>query len=142
MRELRITKLVEQTEVKFIAVDDTEFTNQFECEQYERRLDEDKLIASFKKLDVQHIPHNIVRFFCGDDTSLFKVTLYNYRDWVTLTDYLEAVDNINDNNLIEPTEFPHTTIVASGYEWAYDYDETTLREELEKALNILKGDRT
>jgi hypothetical protein len=139
MKELRITKLVEQTEVTFVAVDNTEFTNQFECEQYERRLNEDKVKANFKRLNPLYIPHDIVRFFYGEDTSLFKVTLYNHADWLSLTDYLEAVEMIHENNLIEPTMYPHTTIVASGYDWVYDYDESSLREELEKALNILKG---
>lgn len=62
MKEIRETKLVEQTTVKFIAVDGKEFTNEKECLTYERRLDEGRVKRAFEKLIKEKFSFDFVDF--------------------------------------------------------------------------------
>lgn len=142
MKEIRTTKMVEQTEVKFVADDGREFSTEKECKDYERKCNIDNVIKAFERLDVKKIDIPVIEYWYGDDARLWKVTLYNHADYVAFQDYLDEVVKVwdSDMGIAEPKEYPYTTLVGAGCEWAYEYGSIesmkaklqTMIEDLEK----------
>ena len=100
MKEIRETKLVEQTTVKFIAVDGKEFTNEKECLAYERRLDREKVTRAFEKLVKEKFRFDFINYFIGGNT-FYLLDLKNVEDFYTVEDYF-TINNFFDIELIEP----------------------------------------
>ena len=143
MKEIRTIKMVEQTEVKFIANDGKEFMGenaQQECETYERRCNKDKVIEAFNRLDVKKIELPVVEWWYGDYSRLWKVTLESKKDYYAFVDYLIEEMGIykGDMNFEEPKEYPYTTLVGAGCEWAYEYGNVDMmKEQLQKMIEDL-----
>ena len=139
MTEIRTTKMVEQTEVKFVAKDGMEFMGEnakSECETYERRLDVDMVIKEFNRLDAKEISIPVAHFWYGDDMYAYKITLNSKRDYIALIDYLEIIKGVWDKNSIkEPANYPDTIIIGGGYDWAYEY--VDLKKDLLTTLEQL-----
>lgn len=141
MTEIRTTKMVEKTEVKFVANDGTEFKGdnaKLECEQYERRVSEDKVKKAFARLDSAYIDIPFATWWYGDDAKLLKVELTSKQDYYTLIDYLVVVDRCYEYKIYleEPKEYPYTMLVGEGYETASEYT-NDLKEQLQKTLEQL-----
>lgn len=143
MKEIREIKMVEQTTVTFVAEDGKKFTGenaQQECEVYERRCKKDKVIEAFNRLDVKKIELPVVEWWYGDYTRLWKVTLESKKDYYTFIDYLIVEMGIweGDMGFEEPKEYPYTTLVGAGCEWAYEYgDVDKMKEDLQKVIEQL-----
>lgn len=138
MKEIRTVKMVEQTEVKFVADDGKEFIGENaerNCRDYERQRDEEKVKEAFKRLDLIKISIPILNWY-NDGAEIWKVTLNNKAEYFAMTDYLKVVYNCYDINLEMPDSFPCTKTVASNYDYAYYYDDD-IKEELQKALEQL-----
>lgn len=141
MTKIINTKMVEQTEIKFIANDGKEFIGEnaeYECNTYERRLNEDKVKDAFKRLNCINLRTPLIEFFYGDYGDLFQVELTSKQDYYTLIDYLVVCEGCysNDVHIQEPKEYPCTTLVGLGCEWACEYG-GNLKEELQKLLEKL-----
>lgn len=67
MKEIRTIKMVEQTEVKFIADDGTEFVGENaerDCWEYERQRSECKVKDAFNRLDAKRIDMPLIDWYC------------------------------------------------------------------------------
>ena len=141
MKEIRETKLVEQTTVRFIANDGTEFMDEQECIIYERRLNKEKLEKEYKKLNPIEIT---IPFLDWDPMWVTKITLKTEADFDTVVDYFESTSRWMDTcGLTEnkPAEFPATMLIANGEEWVNVPSETVedVKRDLLKAYEQLGG---
>lgn len=109
MKEIRETKLVEQTTVKFIAVDGKEFTNEKECLEYERRLDKAKVTRAFNKLVKEKFRFDFINYFIGNNT-FYLLNLKNAEDFYTAEDYF-IINNSFDVDLTAPKKYPAKILV-------------------------------
>lgn len=141
MKEIRTTKMVEQTEVKFIADDGKVFIGEHaesECATYERRISRENVEKAFERLDVKEIAVPVIEWWYGDYTKLWKVTLHSKKDYLAFTDYLYEVIGVYKGDLTfeEPKEYPYTTLIGAGCEWAYEYS-GNMKEDLQKMIDQL-----
>lgn len=136
MKEIRTIRMVEQTEVKFVADDGKEFLTEQECRDYERRGGETKVAEAFQKLDVVKLQFPLVSWF-SDESEMWKVTLNCKCEFVALMDYLDVVEDICEFRIDEPTEYPCTKILSLESEYVYEYD-SNLKEELQAVLAQLQ----
>lgn len=109
MKEIRETKLVEQTTVKFIAVDGKEFTDEKECLAHERRLDQGRVKRAFEKLIKEKFSFDFINYFMGDN-NFYILDLERTEDFYTVEDYF-TINNYFDIDLTEPEKFPATILV-------------------------------
>ena len=143
MKEIREIKMVEQVNVKFVANDGREFIGenaQQECEAYERRCNRDKVVEAYNRLDVKEIEMSVVEWWYGDYSRLWKITLESKKDYYAFVDYLIVEMGIykGDMNFEEPKEYPYTTLVGAGCEWAYEYGTADqMKEKLQKMIEQL-----
>lgn len=143
MKEIRTIKMVEQTEVKFIANDGKEFVGenaQQECEAYERRMNREKVVEAFNRLNAKQIEVPIAEWWYGDYTRLWKVTLESKKDYYTFVDYLIVEMGVwkGDMSFEEPKEYPYTTLVGAGCEWACEYGSVDqMKSQLEELMKEL-----
>ena len=139
MKEIRETKLVEQTTVKFIAVDGKEFTNEKECLTHERRLDEGRVKRAFEKLIKEKFSFDFVNFFMGEN-NFYILDLERAEDFYTAEDYF-TINNKFDIYLTEPNKFPATILVFEHSDYVdqirnIDEFKTNIAEILDKLNKI------
>jgi hypothetical protein len=138
MKEIRTIKMVEQTEVKFVADDGKEFvgTNaERDCRDYERTRDQKKVEEAFKRLDAVELKMPFVSWF-SDENGFWKILLNSKSDFVAMMDYFNVVWHVYDNCIEEPSAYPYTMMIATGCDYVYEY-KADLKEELQKALEQL-----
>lgn len=139
------TKMVEQTNIKFVADDGKEFIGENaerSCRDYERRQNEERVIKEFKKLKPKWLDIPLVEWV-GCENEVISVTAKDEVDFdTTIRDYyyikspqwmdFEAFDNK------KPKEFPCDIILVSGCEWVDIFgSKEDLKEALQKALEQL-----
>lgn len=138
MTEIRTIKMVERTEVKFVAEDGKEFVGENArklCRAYERKMNEDVIKKEFNKLDGVRIRIPAVNLF-SDEAEFWKFTLNSKKDYTVMTDYFEAIYNCNCCYMEEPNEYPYTMIAVVGSDW-YDEYRDNLKAELQKVIEQL-----
>ena len=138
MKEIRTIKMVEQTEVKFIAEDGKEFIGENaeqECKTHERRMHEDQVKREFEKLGAVKIDIPMANWYI-DEAMFWRVKLNSKKDYLTIQDYFEVVYQLSECYMTEPKEYPYTMTVALGYDY-YDEYRSNIKEELQKALDQL-----
>lgn len=139
MKEIRETKLVEQTTVKWIANDGKEFSTEIDCAAHERRCDKEKCEKEYKKLHPKLLDIPFVDWagYC----TVEAVTMESEKDFDTIVDFFASLSTYMDlNDLLEnkPTTFPCTKIVVSGEEyvmfstWTTDEVKNMLLADTEK----------
>lgn len=107
MKEIRETKLVEQTTVRFIANDGKEFETESECLNYERRLNKEKVEKAFKKI-AKEIKTPFLTWYMYE-VETWLVSLRNDEDFEKVVDYCLMIDAWNgENDYIKnkPTAYP------------------------------------
>lgn len=139
MKEIRETKLVEQTTVKFIAVDGKEFTNEKECLTHERRLDQGRVKRAFEKLIKEKFSFDFINYFMGDN-NFYILDLERREDFYTVEDYF-TINNYFDIDLTEPEKFPAKIIVFDHSDYVdqirnIDEFKTNIAEVLDKLNKI------
>lgn len=138
MKEIRTIKMVEQTEVKFVADDGKEFIGEnaeFECKTYERQCNKNKVEGVFKRLDAKEINIPMLDWYC-ECAEVWKIVLESERDYWSMVDYFKVVCGCYENYTEMPKEFPCTMIVQRGWDCISDYA-GNLKAELQKALEQL-----
>lgn len=148
MKEIRITKVVEQTEVKFVADDGKVFTGanaERECKTYERTQNEEKVINEFKKLKPKWINVPLVDWVGCGENEVISITVNSEIDFdTTVRDYyyIKSPSYMDFSNFEskKPKEFPANIVLVSGYEWVdiFGSDED-FKEALQKAIEQLNG---
>ena len=135
MKEIRTIKMVEQTEVKFVADDGKEFIGEHaerDCMDYERTRDEKKVKQAFDRLDAVELKMPFVDWF-SDDNGFWKILLNSKSDYVAMMDYFKVCRGAYTSEIEEPATYPYTMIVSESYEYVCEY-RGNLQEQLQKAL--------
>lgn len=122
MKEIRTIRMVEQTEVKFIADDGKEFATENECRIYERTQNEDRVVKEFKKLKPKWINVPLVDWVGCGENEIISVTINDEVDFdTTVKDYYyiksPAYMDFSGFESKKPKEFPANIVLVSGYEW-------------------------
>lgn len=143
MKEIRETKLVEQTTVRFIACDGKEFNNEKDCMSYERRLDKDKLKKEYEKLHPIFLPFPLIDY--AGTCSAELITVKSEEDFDTIVDYYKSLSSYMDTYSLEdsrPTEYPQQMIIVSGEEWVCVCGQTfeSIKNDLMKVYKQLGGE--
>ena len=135
MKEIRTIKMVEVTDVKFIADDGKEFVGdnaERDCRDYERTKDVERVKKAFNRLEATELNIPLVEWV-NCDCGFWKILLNSKSDYVAMMDYFDVIRNIYDNNIKEPSEYPYTMTVYESYDYACEYDRD-IKEDLQKAL--------
>lgn len=122
MKEIRITKMVEQTTVKFIANDGKEFIGENaerECLNYEKRLNEKQCEKDFKKICIKSLNPPLVQWYYGDEIRFDIVRLENETDIDTVKNYYTVIgkDMWDFDDMVKSIAIPSTQIFTCGYEF-------------------------
>lgn len=138
MKEIRTVKMVEVTDVKFVADDGKEFVGEnaeFNCANYERRKNVSKVKETFERLDAVNVNIPIVNWFC-DEAEIWKIVLESKKDYIAMVDYFKVVNNCSDDYTEMPKTFPYAMTVVVGYDYFDEYN-GDIKEALQKALEQL-----
>lgn len=140
MKEIRTIKMVEQTEVKFVADDGKEFIGENaerDCRDYERQKDVREVKERFERLNKTKIDMPLIDWFT-DETDIWKIVLESKQDYYSMTDYFKVCVHSGyfDNYTELPNEFPYTMIVVDTYDYI-DEPKLNLKESLQKTLEQL-----
>lgn len=139
MTKLVETKMVEQTNIKFIADDGREFATETECKNYERTQNEEKVLKEFERLNPKWIDVPIVDWFSGEQ-EIISLTIRSEVEFkTTVRDYYYIKSpNYMDLTCFEtkiPKEFPCNIILVSGCEWVDIFGgKEDLKEALQKTI--------
>lgn len=125
MKEIRVTKMVEQTTVTFEANDGTKFTGENaerQCKNYEMRLNAEACAKEFKKLNPIILNESIIAWFDGNECSHFIiVNLNNQNDFDCLKNYCESQNRYMEFDISEPQEYPKQMVVSMSECWTCEY---------------------
>lgn len=139
MTKLVETKMVEQTNIKFIADDGREFATETECKNYERTQNEEKVINEFNRLNPKWIDVPIVDWFSCEN-EVISVTVKSEIEFnTTVRDYYYIKSpRYMDFECFEskkPKEFPADIVLVSGCEWVDIFGSNEdLKEALQKTI--------
>lgn len=115
---------------------------ELKCKRYERGLRADKIAENFKKIDIKEVRVPLAVWWHGDDAKCFKVTLKSKYEYTTLLDYFYEFDGVWDDSpksvMEEPKEYPYTTLIGRGYDWAYEYKIENYKRDLQEMLQELQ----
>ena len=139
MKEMRTTKMVEVTDVKFVADDGKEFVGENaerDCRDYERTKDQNRVKKAFDRVDCTNLNLSFAQWL--GDYSVYKVKLNSKSDFVAMMDYFNVVEGVYDNYMREPAAYPHTMIVISSDSYVDEYTGNLL-DEFQKAIAQLNA---
>jgi hypothetical protein len=123
MKEIRTIKMVEVTEVKFVANDGKEFTGnnaERDCRDYERTSDRNRVESAFKRINFVPIDAPLIDWL-DSEQGLHKVYLADRSDYVAMMDYFNVFWDVFENRIEEPTEYPYSMIVYSYNDGVCEY---------------------
>ena len=136
MKEIRTIKMVEQTEVKFVANDGREFSGrdaERECVMYEAKLDKQKTEFEFAKLDAEKINFPFISWV-GCNAELWRITLESKKDYLAMVAYFKLQhSNYFDCYVDEPKIYPCEKFIVDFEECLNDYS-GDLRAEFIEAM--------
>lgn len=138
MKEIRTIKMVEVTDIKFIADDGKEFVGEnaeFECKKYERQQNEHNVTKEFEKLNAKMIDLPFVYSFI-DEGKIWEVTLNSKKDYYAMEDYFNVIEGCYNNYVPTPNEYPCTITVLKHWDCIDEY-KGNIKDELQKALEQL-----
>lgn len=146
MKEIRATKLVEQTTVEFIANDGKKFTGdnaEKECETYERRLNDEQVEREFNKLNPIELPIPFIEYGCLMEVRLInvpskQVLLTTIEDYYANMSRYMMLDDFD--NYADKLTYPCDLVFINGEEWVSicTKDKNELKSEFNKVIELLK----
>lgn len=121
MTKIVETKMVEQTNIKFIADDGKEFATETECKNYERTQNEERVINEFKKLRPKWISIPLLDWYMCEG-EIISVTVKDEIEFdTTVRDYYYIKSprymDFGGFESNRPKEFPANIIIVNGCEW-------------------------
>ena len=139
MKQIIETKMVEQTTVRFVACDGKEFSTEYECETYERRMNYEQVEKRFKALSPICIP-----FMLNCDDEAWCVTVHNYAEFDTCIDYCCCQSKWMEVSYLEelaPNTFPYTFgfYIQGDFAAPYTTDIKAFRGQLLSVYDALEG---
>lgn len=151
MKEIRVTKMVEQTTVTFEANDGKKFTGENaerECKNYEMQLNKEACAKEFKKLKPIFLDEVIWYWFSGNtDDHFIVVNLKDQNDFDCLRNYCESRNPYVEFDIDEPKEYPKQMVVSMSDSWVCEYrkglsDLTQQLESIVEKCHKAQGDET
>ena len=145
MKEIRTIKMVEQTEVKFVADDGKEFIGanaEIECKRYERTQNEKKVINEFKKLRPKWLSIPLLDYFMYEG-EVISVTVKDEIEFdTTVKDYYHIKSprymDFDGFESKKPNEFPANIVIVNGCEWVDIFgSEKELKDKLIETIEQL-----
>lgn len=139
MKEVRETKLVEKTTVKWFSDDGKEFDSEKACIDYERRLKGETAEKAYKRLVIAELDFPFQDW--KGDCYVDLVKLKDYRDYETMIDYFESWMHTEDIDFKEPENYPCVkVIVYDEYyaNFAYENDITEMLKQCERIMTIVE----
>lgn len=119
------------------------FDAERQCKAHERWLRADEIKENFKEIDIKEIKVPIAFWWYGDCAKGFKVTLKSKHEYETLLDYFYEFEDVWDGYpepiMKEPENYPYTTIIGRGEEWAYEYNIEDYKRDLQMMLEAMEG---
>lgn len=140
MKEIRTIKMIEQTEIKFVADDGKEFTGinaERECRIYEHSKNKEWVKRNFAHVEFEHVDIPILDFVLCD-SAIYRAVLNSKLDFIAMMNYVDIIWGVSDNSIKEPESYPHTMFIHRDCEYATSYS-GNLEEEFEKTLNQLRS---
>lgn len=140
MKEIRVTKIVEQTTVTFEANDGKQFTGENaerECKNYEMQLNKELCEKVFKKLKPIFLNEVIWYWFSGNtDDQFIIVNLKDQDDFDCLKNYCESRNPYVEFDIDEPKEYPKQMVVSMSDSWVCEYRKglSDLTQQLESII--------
>ncbi len=137
MKEIRTIKMVEVTDIKFVADDGKEFVGENaeqECRNYERTYDIKKVEKAFERVEMTELKMPFVEWLC--DGCFYRVQLNSRADYIAMMDYFNVVWGAWDNEIEAPTAYPYTMIVSHISDYVMEYT-NDLKAQLQNALEQL-----
>lgn len=152
MKEIRITKMVEQTTVTFEANDGKQFTGanaERECKNYEMQLNKELCEKEFKKLKPIFLNEGVLGWFSHGEISQFIiVNLKDSNDFDCLRNYCESGNQYAEFDIDEPREYPKQIVVSIEECWICEYTKgldvlmQQFESVIEKCHKAQGGDKT
>ena len=139
MKEVRETKLVEQTTVRWFADDRKEFVSEALCRDYERRLTGDPVEKAYKRLRIAELEFPFQDW--NGECFVDLVKLKSDDDYMTVIDYLEIVRRCSEIDCEKPENYPCLKVVVSDEYYAnFAYENTPegILKKCEKAMTIIE----
>ena len=139
MKEVRETKLVEQTTVKWFSDDGKEFPTEFACRAYERMQKSDSIEKAYERIKISELEFPFQDW--NGDCYVDLLKLKSYDDYKVVLDYLETTLNCEDIDCEEPDSYPCLKVlVFNEYyaHFAYEEDITKMLTECEKMMTIIE----
>lgn len=125
MKEIRITKMVEQTTVTFEANDGKKFTGENaerDCKNYEMQLNKELCEKEFKKLKPIFLDEDIMSWFSGNECDQFIiVNLKDENDFDCLKNYIQSHNKYMEFDIEEPQKYPQQMVVSMSESWTCEY---------------------
>ena len=142
MKEIKETKLVERTTVKFIADDGKEFMGENaekDCVEYEKRLHMEEIEKRFVNLDRKEIAFPMLEWF-DESASIYKYNFKSKNDFDCFMDFFNLFYNEDffDNYVEEPALYPCTKIILVTGKYVDEYND--FKSELKNALKQIQED--
>lgn len=124
MKEIRETKLVEQTTVKYVANDGKEFDKYIDCDLYERRKYDDLLYAKLRAfMDKVELP-----FFDYLYYNVYRATLRNEEDRLNLYAYYEPQYYDSYEQMSKECPIGEIVTIVTNDDWVGFYKGDVLEE--------------
>ena len=139
MKEVRETKLVEQTTITWFSDDGKKFDSEWECKDYERRLKGEPTEKAYKRLVIAELEFPFQNW--SGECFVDLVKLKSYDDYRTVMDYLEIVLRCDEIECKEPENYPCLKVIVSDeYYAAFAYENgiTEMLEQCEKMMTIVE----
>lgn len=135
MKEIRETKMVEQTTVKFVAFDGTEFDKDYDCRVYEAKKNSGILKAKLDGVLTEVKLHIMEWWNCS---TVYKVKARNKEDILNIYAYVD--DSYESFEYYEKSipigETIYMVVNEDGYANFYNFD---LAKELKETYDELVG---
>lgn len=119
MKEVRETKLVEKTTVKYVADDGKEFVFESECKAYEASKNKERVEYEYRKIHLGSFSPPLVEWYYGESAGCDIVYLKDEKDFDVMTDYFymkgKCINDIAENR--NSIKYPRIEMVTFGEEW-------------------------
>ena len=139
MKEVRETKLVEQTTVKWFSDDGKEFDSELACKNYERGLKGETAKKAYERLVIAELEFPFQEWV--GDLRVDLIKLKSYDDYRTVIDYFEYEMRHDMIDCKEPENYPCLRVAVYDEYWAefaYENGIEGMLEQCEKIMTIVE----
>lgn len=141
MKEIRETKMVEQTTVKFVAEDGKVFDDEMVCKAHEKTVNKECAELVMAQLGVVSCKMPFVDWETGYDHFVYSVELNCEYDFLLFKDAMMKLNEWADFEVEKPKEYPCKKLIYTTEGWIgeitnfkYHYDQCAQATKFKKFL--------